>query len=307
MYYRILALTIIVLSFLYGCCKDDKITNPKPNLPVINRIVPDSASIGDIVSIIGTGFDSAQDSNNVYFNSTKATIYKIWNDSLIIVIVPQGATSGKVWVTVKGIKSTEIDFTVIAYEEVTIGTQIWMLKNLDVDHYRNGDSIPEVRDNKQWELLTTGAWCYYNNSDSLGKIYGKLYNWYAVNDPRGLAPFDWHIPSYDEFVSLSIYLGGDNQSGGHLKEAGINHWQIPNFGATNASGFTALPGGYRSSKETISGGSFSHIGFYGNWWSSSQSETYSAKSRCLDYYYSWLLDGTSMKGNGFSVRCIKDE
>jgi len=117
-----------------------------------------------------------------------------------------------------------------------------MCKNLDVDHYRNGDPIPEVQDSAQWVNLKTGAWCYYNNSDSLGKIYGKFYNWYAVNDPRRLAPIGYHVPSDAEWTVLSTFLGGNKGSGGKMKETDTTHWSSPNKGATNSSGFTALPG-----------------------------------------------------------------
>ncbi len=130
------------------------------------------------------------------------------------------------------------------YGTVTIGTQVWMTRNLDVDHYRNGDPIPEVKSASLWKSLTTGAWCYFKNDKDSGVTYGKLYNWYAVNDPRGLAPVGWHIPSDAEWSTLSAYLGGDSIAGGKLKESGTSHWNIPNTGATNVSGFSALPGGW---------------------------------------------------------------
>ena len=104
------------------------------------------------------------------------------------------------------------------YPAITIGNQVWMTRNLDVDLYRNGDSIPEVRDSATWANLTTGAWCYYNNNSDTGKVYGKLYNWYAVNDLRGLAPTGKHVPSVSEWDTLSTYSGGESIPGRNSKK-----------------------------------------------------------------------------------------
>ena len=145
---------------------------------------------------------------------------------------------------------------------VTIGTQIWASTNLDVTTYRDGTPIPQVTDPTQWGNLTTGAWCYYNNDSTTGATYGKIYNWYAVagihdNDPNTpnkiLAPTGWHIPSDTEWNSIINFLdpnanGGltvPNVAGSAMKETGTTHWFSPNTGATNSSGFTGLPGGYR--------------------------------------------------------------
>ena len=102
--------------------------------------------------------------------------------------------------------------------KIQIGNQIWMTKNLNTSQYKNGDPIPQVQDQTQWQNLTTGAWCYYENNTANGRIYGKLYNWYAVNDSRGLAPEGWHIPTIGEFNTLSEFLGGVNVAGGKMKE-----------------------------------------------------------------------------------------
>jgi len=185
---------------------------------------------------------------------------------------------------------------------VKICDQTWMLKNLDVDKYRNGDPIPHVTDNTQWTNLTTGAWCYLFNDTANGVIYGKMYNWYAVNDPRGLAPKGWHIPTSNEYSTLENCLGGAAVAGDKLRETGTVHWS-DNPGATNSSGFTALPGSNRFGFN----GAFSLGNFnLGNWWTSTQ----------YDNSYSWYhsLYGTvsnssifrSEKAYGFSVRCIKD-
>ena len=138
---------------------------------------------------------------------------------------------------------TVILFSTSGYAQtVTIGTQVWTSKNLDVATYRNGDVIPQVQDENAWANLTTGAWCYYNNDASNGTKYGKLYNWYAVNDPRGLAPKGYHIPTDEEWTKLSDYLGGESEAGTKMKST--SGW-YNNGNGTNSSGFSGLPGGSR--------------------------------------------------------------
>jgi uncharacterized protein (TIGR02145 family) len=140
----------------------------------------------------------------------------------------------------------------INISNVKIGDQEWMIKNLETDHYRNAGPIPQVTDATAWAYLTTGAWCYYNNDSSQGKSYGKLYIWYAVNDPRGLAPAGWHIPNDTEWTTLEKSLGGASIAGGKMKEAGIQNWSISNTGNNN-SGWKGLPGGCRSVNGFFSG------------------------------------------------------
>lgn len=191
-------------------------------------------------------------------------------------------------------------------DTVTICNQLWMFKNLDVDHYRNGDSILEIQDPIIWASLKTGAWCYYNNDSSSRTIYGKLYNWYAVNDKRGLTPIGWHIPTDTEWTELENCLGGPSIAGGKLKAIGTIEnwdglWRSPNLGASNSSGFTAIPSGYR-----YYNGTFDFIGFNAYWWSSTEHDSSNAWHRNLyfngtdinRYYYDKLF--------GFSVRCVKD-
>lgn len=198
------------------------------------------------------------------------------------------------------------------YKTVKLGNQLWMVENLNVSKYRNGDPIPEIRDDDKWGETDIGAWCCYNNENENEERFGKLYNWYTVNDPRGLAPEGWHIPSDSEWKELEVYLGmsqkeidktgwrGMNE-GCKLKEKGTSHWKPPNDCATNKSGFTGLPGGYRDVS-----GEFLINGFSGYWWSSSEQETYFAWYRTL-YYTSDKIHRTSgYAGDGFSVRCIQD-
>lgn len=184
-------------------------------------------------------------------------------------------------------------------QTVTIGTQVWTARNLDVTRYRNGDIIPQVQDPTQWTNLTTGAWCYYDYDYNNGLTYGKLYNWYAVNDPRGLAPTGFHVPSNAEMTTLKGFL--DPDAGGHMKEIGTTYWINPNNGADNTSGFTALGAGYRNAP------SFSALQVIMLWWMADEVDL-------TDAYCSYLFHNsaelniavTNPKKYGFSVRCIKD-
>ena len=198
---------------------------------------------------------------------------------------------------------------------VKIGSQTWMVKNLDVDHYRNGDKIPEVKDSAAWSKLTIGAWCYHNNVPANGKIYGKLYNWYAVNDPRGLAPVGWHVPGNSEWNKLSNFLDGYEVAGGAMKETGTTHWLSPNTEATNSSGFSGLPGGTRAQNgefglSGIGDGLSVILGIGVNnggcWWSSTKEDADYAWAHYLDFYNGEVgISANNMK-EGISVRCIKD-
>ena len=190
-----------------------------------------------------------------------------------------------------------LSFTIKA-QDVTIGTQVWTAKNLDVTKYRNGDAIPQVQDKNAWAKLKTGAWCYYENKTANGSSYGKLYNWYAVTDPRGLAPKGYHIPTDAEWTTLTNYLGGETIAGTKMKSN--TGWEN-NGNGTNTSGFAGLPGGYR-----YYDGLFSDIGANGYWWSSSESNTVYAWCRYLYSNNDFVTSYGSYKRNGFSVRCIKD-
>jgi hypothetical protein len=181
-------------------------------------------------------------------------------------------------------------------EEVTIGNQVWTSKNLDVSTYRNGDDIPLVEDDEKWRDLTTGAWCYYENKTGKGSTYGKLYNWYAVNDPRGLAPIGYHIPTDAEWTILTTYLGTDAAA----KMKSTTGWNDDGNG-NNTSGFAGLPGGGR-----YNDGGFSNIGANGFWWSSSEDDTSNAWSRFLYSSDGDVFRSDYNKRLGFSVRCLRD-
>ena len=195
--------------------------------------------------------------------------------------------------------------------EVKIGSQIWTTSNLDVFTFQNGDSIPEAKTNEKWKNAFDNkkpAWCYYNNDPKNESIYGKLYNGFAVSDPRGLAPVGYHVPTKAEWEILISYLG-EKKAGKKMKtnydwhtiddSLGTRLSKIKLSKGSNSSGFSALPSGYRS-------GNFYSIGIIGNWWSLTQESSFNA------YYCSVAFDKDNsyvsydFKESGFSVRCIKD-
>ena len=188
---------------------------------------------------------------------------------------------------------------------VTSCGQTWTTKNLNVSRYRNGDVIPKVTDSATWVNLTTGAYCYYNNdSATYAATYGKLYNWYAVNDLRGLAPVGWHVSSNAELANFSICLGGPYGVGGKMKEIGTIHWNSPNTGATNSSGFSGLPGGCRTFGRSNS------IRSAGWWWSSTENTNPSVSNlafcRQLFDFSNEVSQGGFSWTDGYSVRLVKD-
>jgi uncharacterized protein (TIGR02145 family) len=209
----------------------------------------------------------------------------------------------------------ELSFTsaVPALPTVKICDQTWTLYNLDVTKYRNGDDIPQAATDADWldkGANGIGAWCYPNNDPANGPIYGKLYNWYAVNDTAhgGLAPVGYHVPSDAEWTTLTNNcLGGESVAGGKMKstgtvEAGTGLWYSPNTGATNSSGFTGIPAGNRSSV----GAFLTAFRGGGAWWSSSEYNEFQAFWRYMIYNTDNVTSFNANKRNGLSVRLIKD-
>ena len=181
---------------------------------------------------------------------------------------------------------TDIDGNV--YQTVQIGEQLWMKENLKVTHYNNGDEIPTGYSNDEWANLSTGAYAVYDDNESNADTYGYLYNWYAVDDDRGVCPASWHVPTDGEYTALSDYLGGTSVAGGKLKECTegscpeSEYWYSPNTGATNESGFTGLPGG----AHYYYNGNYRHMGYNGSFWSSTEYGSNDAWHRGLDHDYS---------------------
>ena len=191
------------------------------------------------------------------------------------------------------------------YTSVNICGIYWMDKNFEGTTYRNGDVIPQVTDAAVWAALTTGAWCWYNNDPAMGAIYGKLYNYYAITDTRGIAPVGWHVPTGSNFADLQTCeeASAIDVAAGTLKEAGTVHWVSPNAGATNSSGFIGLPGGNRRSID----GSFTEINERGTFWTT---QYYTDDTwLVIDLFYSTAdlpyLNAVG-KGYGLSLRLVKD-
>lgn len=190
------------------------------------------------------------------------------------------------------------------FNTVQIGTQIWMAENLSVDSFSTGGIIIHALSQEDWIKANTNhkpAWCYYDNETTNGNKFGRLYNWYAVNDNRGLCPFGWHIPSSSEWNTLIDYLGGTEVSGGGLKSN--SSWLSPNTGANNNSGFSAMPAGLR-----LPTGDFGNIGRIGHFWTSTAdtSSINTALSQYLHHANSVIREANSNYWNGLSVRCLKD-
>ena len=193
----------------------------------------------------------------------------------------------------------------ITFKTIKIGDQVWSAENLNTDRFANGDLIPEAKSDEEWKRAGDNgqaAWCYYENNPSYGNIYGKLYNWHAVADSRGLCPTGWHVPSDFEWSTFEDNLGGSSIAGGKIKESGDAHWigiSIPE--STNSTSFTGLPGGYREIN-----GSYLKIGYCGYWWSITSLSEENSYCRFLNGSLDAILRYDALKGNGYSVRCVKD-
>ena len=231
----------------------------------------------------------------------------------VSVAVKVGGPAGSQRTFVVGPGINNVDFWLNAvsdvdgnsYSAVEIGSKIWMGENLKVTHFRDGTNITNVADSSGWANLSTPGYCWYDNNDSIYKdIYGALYNWYAVNTNK-LCPSGWHVPSDAEWTALTDYLGGTGVAGGKLKEADTIYWNSPDTSATNESGFTAIPGGYRNNA-----GRFDLLGTQAYWWSNTAYNNPSFPSYAL-FRYLMNTDGDSHRmfapdPTGFSVRCLRD-
>lgn len=315
---------LIIIIIILGSCKKDDINNPTVQIPVlttsvVTNITQSSATSGGKITSDG---GATVTSRGICWSTGNAPT--IADDK-----TTAGTDTGSFTCNITGLKSnmtyyvrayaannagtgygsiipftttgTATDIEGNVYRTVIIGTQVWMAENLKITKYRNGDPIPNVTEVSGWEYLTTGAYCNYNNNSSYVTTYGRYYNWYAVSDSRNIAPIGWHVPTDDEWTTLTNYLGGANAAGGKLKETGTTHWSTPNTGATNETGFTALPGSYCTTN-----GSFYLIGQIGYFWSSTKYNAGSAWGRLMNY------DSPSIHTNyynnkvGLSIRCIKD-
>ncbi|MBN1183136.1 MAG: fibrobacter succinogenes major paralogous domain-containing protein [Bacteroidales bacterium] len=216
-------------------------------------------------------------------------------------------------ITFGGGTVTDIDGNV--YQTLVIGDQEWMVENLKVTHYNNGDPIPHLTDGGDWSSTNEGAYCVYDNEPSNADTYGNLYNWYAVDDPRGLAPEGWHVPEDEEIMELEMYLGMTYEEAHDTGWRGTNEgsklagnadlWyngDLENDTEFGSSGFDFLPGGYRN----YYGGLFSNLSYSGAFWSSTENDSSGAWYRGLDCSFTDVNRYFSYGQGGFSVRCVRD-
>lgn len=185
------------------------------------------------------------------------------------------------------------------YKKVKIGSQTWMTLNLNVSKFRNGESIPQAESADEWIRAAKNkkpVWCYYENDKKNGSKFGRLYNYYALTDPRGLAPEGWRIPNELDWKKLEVKLG--KNPGEKMKS--VSDWFEEGNG-TNESNFSGLPGGYRSNN-----GNFYFKGQNGYWWVVSNQKSKKVVCCNLNFKYNFLIRLASDRGTGFSVRCIKD-
>ncbi len=264
-------------------------TNPNPTI-ADNKTV-DGSGVGSFTSTISDLKTNTTYYVRAYATNSKGTAYgnEISFVTLEDIVFNPNINYGTM---------TDIDGNV--YKTVTIGTQTWMAENLKTTKYKDGISIPKISDDIKWISLTTGAYCDYENDQNKVATYGRLYNWYAVNTDK-LCPTGWHVSTDPEWTQLINYLGGELIAGGKLKEVGITHWNSPNTGATNESGFTALPSAYRGND-----GKFYSLGYYGCWWNATEFDTDSAWYRYMNYDYGNVVRNYYSKEDGFSVRCVRD-
>lgn len=331
---------VFPLALLLGCGSDEQ-NNPTVTLPEITTTAISSITGTSAISggnITSTGGGAIWGRGVVFGEVPNPVLIEIGqpNPNLFSVVpadIPSGgAGAGAFELTIDGLSDgttyyvrsyasnnagiaygEQLSFTTSIvdvegneYTQITIGTQVWLKENLTTSKYKNGDAI--LQPGADWGVLSTtvGGWCYYEDNSNLENPYGKLYNWYAVADPRGICPTGWHIASDAEWVILEMFLGGSAVAGGKLKEAGTAHWLTPNTGADNSSGFTGLPGGNRRGADNSI---FETFGTMGRFWTSSEVTPDAALGRDLVNSGPQVGSGVGNQFNkryGFSVRCIRN-
>lgn len=330
---RYLTIIIVFIPLLiYSCQKENKPTPPdddnKGKVPVlttgiISNISQDGAICGGDITSAGTSdvttmgvcwstspTPTIADSKSIY--AYPGTSYRVQMSGLtpgtkyyVRAFATNSVGTGYgVVVTFTTLSTTigtitDIDNNI--YHTVSIGTLYWMVENLKTTKYNDGTSIQKVIDKTAWASLRAGAYCEYDNNVSNVAIYGRLYNWYAISSK--LCPSGWHIATDNEWKALVSHLNGENVAGGSLKESGISHWPSPNTGATNSSGFTALPSGYRDKF-----GNYVLLGQSGIWWTATESPSsiYTAYFNLIGANAINIYRGLMEKVEGYSLRCVKD-
>jgi len=262
-----------------------------PNPTIADDHTNDGSSVGVFVSTLNGLSAGTTYYLRAYATNANTTAY---GNQVSFTTSNSGGTGGCV-----GGPSTVTDVDGNVYNVVSIGNQCWMKENLKTAKYRNGDPITTNLSDTSWSATTSGAYAIYNNTTANDSIYGKFYNGYAMADPRELCPVGWHVPSDTEWATLVNFLGGDSVAGGKMK-AVSPLWLSPNV-ATNSSGFSGLPAGYRS--ET---GFFYELSYSASFWSSTQGSTARSSARVLFYNNNDVFVGGANFISGGSVRCVRD-
>jgi uncharacterized protein (TIGR02145 family) len=247
----------------------------------------DGTGLGSFISSITGLISSTTYYVRAYATNSKGTAY---GNELTFTTTAAGATV------------QDIDGNV--YNTVTIGTQTWTVENLMTTRFDDGTPIPLVTDNSVWASSNAPAYCWFNNDAATYQAtYGALYNWYSINPVsnggKNICPTGWHAPTDPDWTSLTTFLGGLSVAGGKLKETGTLHWQTPNTGATNETGFSALPGGSRDMS-----GAFTPIGTVGYFWTVTMYSPIEGWNRNIDYNSNGVNSFYNYKQSGFSVRCL---
>lgn len=306
---------IIAVIGLTISCSDD---SPKID-PVITWENPSDIAFGTLLSSVQLNAQSNVPGVFTYSPAVGEMLNEGQNQELVVVFTPTeesvyrtgsktvfiNVTSGSNAQFNSGLTyDTVSDSDNNVYKTITIGTQTWMAENLRTTKYRNGESIPEVTSNTEWKNLTSAAYSNYGNTSDVDAIatFGRLYNWFAVTDSRNLAPTGWHVATDADWTTLTTFLGGESVAGGKLKETGTTHWNSPNTGADNSTGFTALPAGRREYTD----GSFINTGFNGFWWTSSAYNPDYSWYRQINYDGAIVNPANFHKQYGFAIRCVKD-
>jgi uncharacterized protein (TIGR02145 family) len=285
--------------------------------PIITWVNPVEITVGTLLSSIQLNATADVAGTFVYTPPIGTSLSVGVNQDLKVDFTPTDVTNyntASKTVKINVAPSTVTDYDGNVYNTVIIGTQVWMKENLKTTHYANGTPIPLVTGDSNWQALTStsNAYCWYNDDVANKDTYGALYTWAAAmngaesttNNPsgiQGVCPTGWHLPSDAEWTQLTNYLGGESVAGGKLKETGTTHWNSPNTGATNETGFTALPGGSRSSN-----GTFGNIGNSGYWWSTTEYNATYSWHLSISYNSSNVFIYSYKKVLGFSVRCVRD-
>lgn len=324
---RIFSIALLTLLCVSISCNDDP-TSPKNTAPTASFIVsPSSGNTSTIFQFDASGCSDTEDPISTLqvrwdwdndddwetsYSTTKTLAHQYSIEGTKTIKLEVKDSGGLTNSTTRQISVFAVETGTVddidgnTYQTIKIGTQWWMAENFKATHYRNGETIPNVTGNTEWTNLSTGAWCSYGNNDNNVFTFGRLYNWYAVNDSRNIAPAGWHVPTDTEWQTLVDYLDGESAAGGKMKGTGTIQngnglWNDPNTSATNESGFSALPGGSRE----LNGG-FGSLGYNAAFWSLTEYGSDYAWLRYLRFNSSDVYRASSSMIEGLSVRCVRD-